>query len=253
MTVEQRAADGVLIDLDGTLVRGGRPVPGSPELIRSLGRRAIVVSNNSSHTPADLSEQLSRLGIDISPPCLLLAGDVALRTLRREYADAAVLLCANEAMTEHAAAMGIQLVLGEGRPDIVLLTRDDTFTYKKLCRAVDAVRSGARLVAANPDLTHPGLEGRVVPETGALLQSLLACPGVEVHLTIGKPEPFLLLEGARRLGRPISACVMVGDNPATDGVGAKRLGMRCLLVDPGVPGFNLYNAVLDWTTRVRTH
>jgi HAD superfamily hydrolase (TIGR01450 family) len=214
-----------LFDLDGTLVIGCRPLPGAVETIRHLEDRFVVVSNNSTHTPDGLSADLACIGLDIPPERIVLAGDLALRWASENFPEARLYLCASPAIQKAADRLGFTLA-EDGQPvDIVLLLRDEAFSYQKLCSAVNAVRQGALLVASNPDISHPGLNGAIVPETGALLKSFLGFPDVRLHRMIGKPEPDLFLEGARRLGASPHECVMVGDNSWTDGVGSAALGM----------------------------
>jgi ribonucleotide monophosphatase NagD (HAD superfamily) len=43
---------------------------------------------------------------------------------------------------------------------------------------------------------------------------------------IGKPEPTLFEAGLKLLGLEAREVAMVGDNPVTDGEGARRLGLR---------------------------
>ncbi|MPT38552.1 MAG: haloacid dehalogenase, partial [Achromobacter sp.] len=90
--------------------------------------------------------------------------------------------------------------------------------------------AGALLMVSNGDLTHPGPQGSVVPETGALLRAVLACaPGIR-PLILGKPAAMLFQEGLRRLGLPAGDVTVIGDNARTDALGAARLGMAYLLV-----------------------
>ena len=116
--------------------------------------------------------------------------------------------------------------------------RDTRFSYSRLERAANALKKGARLIVANPDLTHPGAEGRIKPETGALLSALGACvnlDAVEMEI-VGKPKPGLYLKACRALDLSPTDVVMMGDNPATDLAGAEALGMQSLLVRAGEPG-----------------
>lgn len=69
-----------------------------------------------------------------------------------------------------------------------------------------------------------------MPETGALLQALLACvPGARPHV-LGKPSAMLFKEGLRRLRLPAEDVTIIGDNVRTDALGATRMGMGYLLV-----------------------
>jgi ribonucleotide monophosphatase NagD (HAD superfamily) len=128
------------------------------------------------------------------------------------------------------------LTLAEEVVDLVVLARDRRFTYARLARAAEAVRRGASLIATNPDRTHPGPEGAIVPETGALLAALIACVGPIAHRIVGKPEPALFEAGLARLGVAAHEAVMIGDNEETDGLGARRLGLRFVKVEEGPGG-----------------
>lgn len=219
-----RDVRGCLVDLDGTLVRGRKALPGAGAFLDSLGGRFVIVSNNAEHTPLELSRGLKRLGLGIAPRRIVLAGATALDEIASTRSRARILMLASRSLMIHARDLG--LVPVEARPDIVFLGRDRHFSYERLMRAANAVRDGAQLVAANPDLVHPGEGGAVIPETGALLAALLACTGPVPHRIVGKPEPALFEAGLALLGLPKRAVLMVGDNPATDGEGARRFGLR---------------------------
>lgn len=230
------AARGFLIDLDGTLVSGGAALPGAAALLERLAGRFVLVSNDAEHTPRQLAAQLRRLGLAVPADRILLAGAAALDPLARERPGARILLLGSAALHRQARRRGlVPLDRGEEGVEAVVLCRDRGFTYGRLERAAHAVRGGAALVVANPDLVHPGPGGRVVPETGALLQALLACTGPMPYRLVGKPEPGLFLAGLARLGLAAEETVMVGDNPATDGTGARRLGIGFLQAGPGGP------------------
>ncbi len=215
---------GCLVDLDGTLVRGGEALPGASAFLDAMEGRFVVVSNDAEHTPLELSRGLKRMGIRVGQGRILLAGTTALDDIAQARPRARILMLAGRSLMAYARDQGLLPV--STRPDIVFLGRDRQFSYDRLMAAANAVRDGAELVVANPDLVHPGPDGAVVPETGALLAALLACTGPVPHRIVGKPEPGLFEAGLRLLGLPRRAVLMVGDNPATDGDGARRFGLR---------------------------
>jgi ribonucleotide monophosphatase NagD (HAD superfamily) len=63
---------GLLCDLDGCLVAGGRPLPGARALVAYARDRLIVVSNNSTDTPTTLAAKLARLNLPIAPERIVL-------------------------------------------------------------------------------------------------------------------------------------------------------------------------------------
>lgn len=224
----QAAATSFILDLDGTLISGRRVLPGAREVVQQLEDRFVVVSNNSTHAPEELAVELAALGLRIPQDRILLAGIMALQVVAQEYGPAPVLIAGSAGLRREAMRRGFNLV--EQDAEVVLLARDPHFNYQKLERLANEVRRGAQLIVTNGDLTHPGPDGQVIPETGSLLQAVLACAQTGSVRIIGKPEAALLLEALRRLEAAPEDCVLVGDNPKTDAAGAERLGMPYLLL-----------------------
>lgn len=223
---------GWLIDLDGTLVCGGRAMPGASAFLGACAGRFAVVSNDAEHTPAELATGLWRMGLDVPASHIVLAGAVALDEVAARRPGARVLMLTSDSLVGRARERGLLPVWT--RPDVVFLGRDRRFSHKRLALAANAVRAGADLVVANPDLVHPGPDGIIVPETGALLAALLACTGPVNYRVIGKPEPALFAAGLALLDLPRRAVAMLGDNPRTDGEGARRFGLRYVEIADGV-------------------
>ena len=60
------ACDGLIIDLDGVIWRGGDPVPGAAEAIaevRRHGTRVLFVTNEPRRSQAALAARLTEIGI----------------------------------------------------------------------------------------------------------------------------------------------------------------------------------------------
>lgn len=222
-------ARGILLDWDGCVAIENRIVPQAIELILSHRDKVAIVSNNSSALPHDFVEILQHHGITLAIDRIILAGAEAMLAVSSEK-SARVYLLASQRMQNYASDLGI--VLDDQAPDIVVLMRDDTFSYEKLALAANALLSGARLVVANTDLSHPGAGRRVVPETGALLAALMACTGNADMgwQQIGKPGPTLFSKACMALGVKASDAVMIGDNPQTDGEGAALAGIPAILI-----------------------
>ena len=210
---------------------GGRALPGAASMLEALSGRFAIVSNDAEHTPDELARRLRRLGLAVTPDCLVLAGVAAIDRLAEAVPGGRVLLLASPSLARYARARGLRVT--EDRCDAVLVGRDRRFTYRRLAAAAAAVAGGARFYVACPDGSHAGGDGRPVPEAGALAAAVSAAAGVAAHEVIGKPEPLLFRLGCARLGIDPSHAVMIGDNAATDGAGASRLGMRFLKVRPG--------------------
>jgi 4-nitrophenyl phosphatase len=220
--------DRVIVDLDGTLIRGGRPTEGAEVFLNGIADRYMVVSNNSTDTAEGLSIRLGRIGLPIPPQRLVLAGEETIRFVAVRYPGARCIVAASSSLRKMASREGL-VVVGE-EAQFVILGRDLHWNYSRLTLLVNELRHGATLIVTNPDVSHPDGEDRIVPETGSLLAALVAGAGVEPAHIVGKPEALLFEEALRRLGSVPENTVVVGDNPLTDREGARRLGLRCVIV-----------------------
>lgn len=222
---------GYLVDLDGTLISGGTVLPDARWLLDEIGTRFVLVSNDSEHTPAQLSRRLRGIGLAIPPARIVLAGTTALEIIARRFPGARLLLLGSASLGAHARRLGLRP--GEPRPEFVLVARDRRFSYARLAAAAEAIALGAELFVACPDHSHPGARGEPVPEAGALAAAVIAVSGARAHHVVGKPEPALFEIACARLGIAPREAVMIGDNAATDGEGARRLGMGFVEVRSG--------------------
>jgi ribonucleotide monophosphatase NagD (HAD superfamily) len=204
-------AKNLIVDLDGTLIREDEALDGASELLERFRKRYVIVSNNSTHTTDGLVARLRRLGLEVEPERVILAGEQTIRFMAERHANARIKLIASEA-------------------DFVVLALDQRFNYRELESVANQINEGARLVVTNDDSSHPGRGGKLIPETGALMHAVIGCSKVVPYLVVGKPGNMLFEEGLKRLGADPKDTIMIGDNPLTDAVGAARLGMPYLLV-----------------------
>jgi hypothetical protein len=132
------------------------------------------------------------------------------------------------AIVRYAKSLG--LVVDHDRPHVVLLTRDRHFSYARLHRLVRQIERGADFVVSNVDVSHPGPDGSRVLETGVLLAAVKACLPAIKYMAIGKPSPLLYQAAMGRISASQGELLAIGDNPATDQEGARRMALACLLV-----------------------
>ena len=219
-------ADGVrlvLSDLDGCLISEGRAYADAPDFAAACADKLWIVSNNSTHSAQSLSDELAAVGLTVSAQRILLAGEQTLRHLRDIYPGIGLALFASECLQAQARAFGLRT--DSAAPEVALLCRDANFTISDLERLASMLRKGVRLWVSNIDRAHPAMDGRPVPETGALLAALTAVLGDVDFDTIGKPHAHmaqLALQDARIA--PEDA-IFIGDNPSTDGTIARNAGI----------------------------
>lgn len=225
------SAAGILLDWDGCVAHDDKPHAAGLAFLRRYADKIAILSNSSTLWPSDIHDVLAGFGITIPAERIILAGHHAL--LVAAHLGLATTVLGNSHMRALARQLGVHQVTEN--PAVIVLMRDTKFTYSRLKFGVNALAKGARLIVANPDLTHPGPHGTLAPETGALLAAFGAClPLDQIPIeVIGKPHAQLFHMACQALELQPREALMIGDNPHTDIEGARRLGMPALLVSPG--------------------
>lgn len=223
---------GVVLDLDGVVVRGSTAIPGAPAAVAALRRAGLGVAfatNNATRTPQQVAELLRAAGVPAHPHEVATAAVAAASLLPP---GARCLVIGMDGLREALAARGCQRVEDPAEAEAVVVGLDTGLTYDALRRATLALRAGARFVATNTDATFPAPEG-LVPGNGATVAALVTASGRRPEVA-GKPHPPLLRAAAATL--PEGHVLMVGDRADTDLDGAVALGWDSALVLSGVTG-----------------
>jgi HAD superfamily hydrolase (TIGR01450 family) len=213
----------VMADLDGCLLSEGRLFPETVDFVSACGDRLWIVSNNSTHTAVRLSGELAQLGLWVAPERILLAGEQTLRHLSQREPHAHVSLFASNCLHKRALELGLRIDGYE--PDHVVLCRDIAFAIPQMEQVISFLHRGVQMWVANTDMSHPALDGRPVPETGALLAALKAVTGDFAFQSLGKPHAHMAQTVLGVTGTRGTDAVFVGDNPDTDGRMAEASGI----------------------------
>jgi HAD superfamily hydrolase (TIGR01450 family) len=229
--------DAVLLDLDGTVYRGGSAIEGAEQTIAAAHRAGVAVryvTNNASRGPDVVSAQLRRLGIAASTGEVSTSAQAAARLLaedRRLAPGADVLVVGTDALATEVRARGLNPVraANAGTAAVVQGLSQDT-SWRDLAEAAVAIRAGAVWIACNIDLTLPTERG-LLPGNGSLVAALRSATGVEPVIA-GKPARPLMDDAVAATGarRPL----VVGDRLDTDIAGAVETNLEALLVLTGV-------------------
>ena len=151
--VPDRLFKGYVFDLDGTVYLGDDLLPGAAEAIAELKRRARVVylTNKPLELPRDYARKLTRLGIETSEREIVSSIDALLAYLAASAPAARLFVVGESVLIDALAAAGFAITEQASEVEIVVVSFDRTFDYRKLKIAFDAVKGGARIVATNPD------------------------------------------------------------------------------------------------------
>ncbi len=224
----------LIIDMDGVLYRGRRPLPGAKEFLHHLEERDsayILATNNSTRTPEEYVVVLKEMGIGVVPERILTSALATADYLGNLLPQGARLyLIGEEGLYSALAAQGFEF--GEGGVEAVVVGMDRELTYEKLRIATVAIRQGARFVGTNPDTSFPAEEA-IVPGAGAILAAIEAATGVQPTV-IGKPEPTLFQMALQRMGATEEETAVIGDRLETDILGGQRCGLTTILLLTGI-------------------
>jgi HAD superfamily hydrolase (TIGR01450 family) len=254
---------GLVLDLDGVIVFKGEFLPGAQEALarlESLGIPFKIVTNFSSAHRNTLSARFADGAVPVDR-FITAASAAATYTASRHPGGRLFVISAPDALREFdgqtllsadeadAAAPGevAAVVIGDGEDDL---------NYRNLDVAFRAIRRGAEFVAMhrNPWWLTP--RGETL-DAGAFVAGLEVATG-RAPVVCGKPSPVVFRQalaglaadlGVRRLlARDVA---MVGDDPLADIAGARRVGLRGILVLTGKVGASAAEAAMSGPVRSR--
>ena len=221
-----------LLDMDGTVYLGEKPIAGAAEFVHYLvesGRSRLFFTNNPTSDAGRYSRKLERMGIRAAPGDILTSGEATVRYLATETSFRRLFVLGTPSFEDEVRDAGLEPV--EDAPDAVVLAFDKTLTYAKLERACLLLRDGVPYIATNPDKVCPTDYG-YIPDCGSMAALLREATGREPRF-IGKPNPEMVRMGMAKIGAVPEQTAMVGDRLYTDMQMAYNAGVTSILVLSG--------------------
>jgi HAD superfamily hydrolase (TIGR01458 family) len=223
----------ILLDVDGVLHVSGAPIAGAAAAVRRLrgaGHRIRFVTNSTTRSRSQLTEQLVRMGFDLTEDELQTTGGVAARILEGKR----VLALTMPGLLDDL--QGLQLV--GMNVDAVLLGGADegeetgrTFSYLNLNRAYLELDAGAALYCLHKNKWWQTSDGPRL-DSGAFVAGLEYAADVEATV-LGKPSTAYFEAALAALDAEPELTWMVGDDLEGDCIGAHNHGMHTILVRTG--------------------
>ena len=219
----------ILLDIDGVLHVSGEVIPGAPEAVRALreaGHGVRFVTNNTTRARARLAKELSALGIELDERELTTTPIAAGKLLQGLRVLPLTMASVHEDLADHVTLVeeGAEAVLVGGADETE--ETSEVFAYSNLNRAFGALREGARLVCLHKNRWWQTSRGALL-DAGAFVAGLEYAAEADAEV-VGKPTAAYFESALADL-----QAVMVGDDIEADIGGAKRIGMRAVLVRTG--------------------
>lgn len=228
---------GFIIDMDGVLYRGERPIEGAAravEMLRRKGKKVVFLTNNSAHTRRAYAKKLARIGVTSDESEIVTSGYATALYLRERAPSARIYVVGEPGLKQELKEAGFTPISDERAAEAthVVAGLDRTLSYKRIAAALRALLGGAELVATNTDSTYP-TEAGLSPGAGATVGALSGCSGRK-PVVIGKPSPYMLKLALDTLGTKPRETAVIGDRLDTDIAVGKRVGLVTILVLSGV-------------------
>jgi len=228
--------NGLLLDLDGVLYEGDRPIAGADRVVGWLHEQGIphlFVTNTTSRPRSALVEKLAGMGIGVDRESLLTPAVAAADRLARHSTRPAALFVPEATREEFASVPLLDPGRDSGAGAVVVGDLGTAWDFATLNRAFRLLMDEPR-----PELIALGMtrywqaEDGLRLDTGAFASALAYAAGVE-PLVLGKPAPAFFDAGVRELGTAAAQTFMVGDDVVGDVGGAIDAGLQGVLVRTG--------------------
>lgn len=241
MTLKEQLAGirHVALDMDGTIYLSNTVFPFTKDFLARLTRLGISYSfltNNPTKSLSDYLAKLAGMGIDATPDQMYTTTIAMLDYIRTHYPQARKLfILGTPSMSRTFEDAGYVLTADDPAdvPDIVIGSFDMTLSYSRLCRAAWWVSRGLPYLATNPDRVCPTDQETVLVDCGSICKCIEHATGRRPDVTLGKPDPNMLLGILDQKGLEPSQIAMVGDRIYTDIEMAHNAGAFGVLVLSG--------------------
>ena len=208
-----------LLDMDGTIYLGDKLIDGALEFlkkIKSINKKYIFLTNNSSKNKLSYVEKLNNLGINASLDDIFTSGEATTIYLKNKLPNGKVFLLGTKELEDEFINEGFEIVKERNKDvDFVVLGFDTTLTYEKLWIACEYISEGVDYIATHPDFNCPLPEGKFMPDAGAMAAFMEASTEITPKV-IGKPNKEMVNVLLEKYSVNFEDVVMVGDRLYTD-------------------------------------
>jgi 4-nitrophenyl phosphatase len=235
---------GYIFDIDGTLaladkrLSGYQALPGACDLLALLRQRGLPYvgfTNGSTKTPLQLSQALTRIGIEMDERHTMTPVSVAIDLFqRRRYKR--LLVLGGEGVWKPLVEAGFDVVRSPERADdaqAVLIGWHPEFGLADLDAACRAVWAGAAFYTVSKAAVVASREGRTLGISGALAAAVRSVTGKSA-VVVGKPSAQALACASARLGVKPAQMAIVGDDISLENAMALRGGALSVGVHTGL-------------------
>src|SRR4051794_21202046 len=152
----RRTIDSWLMDMDGVLVREESVIPGAERFVArltELGRRFLVLTNNSIYTRRDLAARLRLSGLEVPEEAIWTSALATARFLENQRPGGTAYVIGEAGLTTALYESGYTLT--ERDPDYVVLGETRTYSFERITQGIPPLRRGGPVIAPEPAPARP--------------------------------------------------------------------------------------------------
>lgn len=235
--------EGLVLDVDGTLVRGRRALVGAPEALAALRQmkyQLVLCTQENQLSDYDVAQRLGAVGLSVGQEEIVSAGTVAIDFLTSTHRGSQIYVMGSDKLRNRIEQSGMKVLSDQegNNAEVVLIGTDPDVNLTRLSTAAEAVRRGANFYVTNLDRGYP-LEDRIIPSAGSLALAVAFTAGRR-PLVLGKPSQIMATAIRNRLLLPTDSIAVIGDQPSQDIRLGKVLGATTVLVLSGITTLDIY-------------
>ena len=231
-----RDKKGFICDMDGVIYHGNELLPGVKEFIEWLketDKKYLFLTNSSVRSPLELSQKLSRMGLEIDASHFYTSALSTASYLAKQKPGCTAYVIGESGLINALYDVGI--TMNDVNPDYVVIGDGKTINYNvaNITKAVNLIINGAKLIGTNPDTTGPIEGGELEPACRALVSPIEIATGKNAYF-LGKPNPLMMRCGLSLLGCEEDDVAIIGDRMDTDIIAGIESEIDTVLVMTGV-------------------
>ena len=239
------------LDMDGTIYMGSTLFPFTVSFLNQMKEAGIgysFLTNNPSKSVSDYLSKLEAMGIHAEEKDMYTTSMAAIDYIRSHYPSAKRLfMLGTPSMISQFEKAGFESCADDPDdvPDVLVVAFDMTLEYSRLCRASWWASQSIPYIATNPDKVCPTDQRTVLVDCGSMCRCIEHATGRKPDITLGKPDPNMLVGIMDRYGLAPDEIAMVGDRIYTDTATAHNAGAFGVLVLSGETTLETAEAVAE--------
>jgi HAD superfamily hydrolase (TIGR01458 family) len=220
-----------IIDLEGTLVSGGTPLPGSTALINILNSNNVpycVITNTVSKTVEQMEENLRNNGVNILQGRLINPITV-LNYFIMENDITSYYFVGPESLKKLITKSNIF----EKIPEYIIFCDFENIdcNYEALNKIFQYIKDGSKMIATSYSDYYIS-KNEYKMDTGIFVKMYETLSNKKAVI-MGKPSPMIYKMALNKLKIKPNDAIAIGDDILTDMAGGKEFGIKTILVKTG--------------------